>query len=129
VTIACPPPGTAAPPPRPLLQLQAVTSSDRRVVGRPQPEPSELILTYDSAPALEVMLPEQHRSGHGSAAAAVAYSCRGSSNGRHQELRWSSNNAAWRTLPGRFVRLIRGDGRAEDVHNLTVTVVLGGLGQ
>ena len=69
-----------------------MTSPDGRVAGKPQPEPSELLFAYDSAPAFEE---------------AVSFggseTCRGSDG--VEVFRWSSSNRSLGELAGGFARL------------------------
>jgi hypothetical protein len=110
VTVACPSEGAAAG--GVALRLLAVTSADGRVVGTLQPEPSELLFAYDSAPTpLGAFLGN-----------ATGLRCRGGDAGR--VLRWSS---VPRPLPGSFARLAVENVGALAVLNLTVTVVLANL--
>ena len=93
------------------LELSAVTSPDGRVAGKPQPEPSELLFAYSSAPAFEE---------------AVSFggseTCRGSDG--VEVFRWSSSNKSLGELAGGFARLQVANTGTAPALNLTVTATL-----
>lgn len=110
VTVACP---SKAVQSKIALRLIAITSADGQVVGKPQPEPSELLFAYDSQPVALGLF-------QGNA----SLPCRGSDAG--QVLRWSLNSPAASSLPGSFAR-IAVENLGVAVVNLTVSAMLTNL--